>query len=213
MLSPLSAAVGGRSSRFALGGGAPRGPVHPRTFSTSHSHPYVYSMPRYSCTRSGLARSREPGPVEQVLLPGYIVGPSSYSNLPGCPSVAACCAHCAVDSACASFTYELSRHECFLKNSTEGRRAGGRSPSLPSPLTHTFRYSTHFLMQTDGPLRRSGTVSGVPPQPSLAAPAITLQVCVCARARACVSLSPPHSLGHTTLTSPCGGAARAHQSH
>ena len=41
-----------------------------------------------------------------ALVPGYIVGPSSYRNLPGCDSVAACCALCSQDRACAAFTYD-----------------------------------------------------------------------------------------------------------
>jgi hypothetical protein len=86
------------------------------------------------------------GQCEFSLVPGYIVGPSSYKNVPGCASAAACCDLCAADSPCRAFTYELSRHECFLKNGTEGRHSGSK-----------------------------GTVSGAPAPPPLVTPVITLQ--------------------------------------
>lgn len=80
-----------------------------------------------------------------TLAPGYIVGPSSYNDIPGCESVSACCSHCSADSACAAFTYEQAQQKCFLKNSTVGRRQAG------------------------------GAVSGAPAPPPLVAPAITLR--------------------------------------
>ena len=40
-----------------------------------------------------------------LLTPGYILGPSSFKNIPRCDSAAACCAACSTDSSCAAFTY------------------------------------------------------------------------------------------------------------
>jgi hypothetical protein len=67
-------------------------------------------------------------------------------NIPSCATASACCALCSADHSCRAFTYELSRHECFLKNGTMGRRSGS-----------------------------NGTVSGVPPPPPLVAPVVTLK--------------------------------------
>ena len=61
-----------------------------------------------------------------ALVPGYIVGPSSYRNLPGCDSVAACCALCSQDRACAAFTYD----------SVEYCREADRDRHREAPHTH-----------------------------------------------------------------------------